>query len=98
MNHKNFLRANALVKQDELGCYDWIHEEGLLIVDKLDNLDEEHGEYLFQAYNIDRDEWAAVATHQIIILDNSVLDLPPIMEGCNVIFCSGSEVKGVRRK
>ncbi len=32
------LKVNALVKQDELGCYDWIHEEALCIVAKLDNI------------------------------------------------------------
>lgn len=92
----NKLKANALVKQDELDCYDWIHEEALCIVAKLDNIDEEHGIYLFQAYNIDRCEWGGVASHQIIILDESILDLPPLMEGCDIICGSGSEVKGFK--
>lgn len=54
---KKEIATNALVKQTELDCYDWIHEEALCLVAKLDNLDVEHGIYLFQAYNIDRDEW-----------------------------------------
>lgn len=90
------LKVNALVKQDELGCYDWIHEEALCIVAKLDNIDEEHGIYFFQAYNIDRDEWGGVTSDQIIILDDSIIDLPPLMSGCDVIYGSGSEVFGFK--
>lgn len=94
----NELKVNALVKQDELGCYDWIHEEGLCIVAKLDTIDEEHGIYFFQAYNMDRDEWGAVTSDQIIITDNSILDLPPLMSDCDIICGSGNDVRGVKFK
>ena len=90
------LKVNALVKQDELGCYDWIHEEALCIVVKLDNIDEEHGIYFFQAYNIDRDEWGGVTSDQIIILDEAILTMPPLMEGCDIIAGHGGFVRGVK--
>ena len=88
------LKVNALVKQNELDCYDWIHEEGLCVVTKITTLDEEHKIYLFQAYNMDRDEWGGVTSDQIIITDNSILDLHPLMEDCNVICGDGEDVRG----
>lgn len=38
----------------------------------------------------------AVDNNQVIILDESLLNLPPLMEGCDVIFGSGSEVFGFK--
>lgn len=89
------VKINALVKGSELDCYDWIHEEGLCLVVKLDDIDEEHGICLYQAYNIDRDEWGTVASNQVVIVDDSVLDFPPIMKNCDVIVGSGNEVRAV---
>jgi len=94
---KGRLKVNALVKGSKLNCYDWIHEEGLCVVNKIKDLDAEHGIYLFQVYNIDRNEWAGVANDQIIILDNSLLDLPPIMNDCDIIAGSGSSVTGLKQ-
>lgn len=90
------LKTNALVKQGELSCYNWVHEESLCIVAKLDNIDEERGVYLFQAYNIDRDEWGGVTSDQVIILDETILTMPPLMEGCDVITGHGGFVRGIK--
>ena len=66
----------------------------MCIVAKITTLDEEHKIYLFQAYNIDRDCWGGVTSDQIIITDNSILDLPPLMEDCDVIYGFGNDVRG----
>lgn len=88
------LKTNAFVKQDELDCYNWIHEEKLCIVAKLDILDEET--FLFQAYNLDRKEWGAVTNQQIILLDKNILSFPPIMEDCSIMGTSDGEIIGIR--
>lgn len=90
------IKPNALVKQTELDCYDWVHEEGLYITEKINDIDKENGIYLFQAFNIDRREWGGVASNQIIIIDDSILDLQPIMENYNIISMSGDKITGIK--
>lgn len=97
MNNEN-LKPNALVKMDELDCYDWEHEDGLLIVAKIDDLDKEHGIYLYHAYNIDKKAWGGVASHQIILLDPSWEDAVAEFEGYSSIYGCGNKVRGIKKK
>ena len=67
------MKANALVKRNSLiEPYGWIHEQGLILVQKLLVIDEESGSALYHAYNIDTDEWAGVTTDDVLIIDDSI--------------------------
>lgn len=88
------IKANALVKRDSLmESYGWIHEQGLLLVQKLLVVDEENGIDLYQAYNIDTDEWAGVTTEDVLIIDDSIVHTEPNYPTAQYIVVEGPKVR-----
>lgn len=88
------IKANALVKRNSLmEPYGWIHEQGLLLVQKLLVVDEEHGIDLYQAYNIDTDEWAGVTTEDVLIIDERITKTKPNYPTAQFIVVEGPKVR-----
>lgn len=91
---KTKLKANALVKRDSLlEAYGWIHEQGLILVQKLLVVDEFNGIALYQAYNIDTDEWAGVTTDDVLIIDDSITKTEPNFPTAQYIVVEGPKVR-----
>lgn len=87
------IQANALVKRDNLrGPYGWIHEQGLLITQKLLVLDENRGVDLYQAYNIDTNQWAGVTSEDILLLDEGISQTKPSYPSAHHIIIEGPKL------
>lgn len=57
----------ATVRGNELDCYNWEDGEDLVILDRLDVLDDKHSIFLYKVYNVDRNEFGGVSSDQIIM-------------------------------
>ena len=60
----------AIVKGNELSCYNWDNEDELIVFAKVQNLDAENGCFLFDTYNVTKSMSGAVDNDQIIFIDD----------------------------
>lgn len=90
------LEANAFVKGLELNNVNWFHEDRLTLTDKICTIDEESHEYIFNAYNHDRKAWGFVATYQIIVFDNTVFDMPSLMDDFDCVQSCDDEIIAIK--
>ena len=86
------MKANAFVRGNSLDCYNWEAEEGLVILAKIQELDEEHHISLFQAYNLDRKEYGAVDSAQIILMDKTLQDAKPLTTDAVAVYSIGEDI------
>lgn len=77
------MKINALVKGMSLIEQGWIHEEGLLVLNKVLSFGSAETS-LFIAYNIDKDEYLAIRGDQFLSLDNSIFDMPAMIDSSSL--------------
>lgn len=77
------MKINALVKGMSLIKQGWIHEEGLIVLNKVLSFGSAETS-LFIAYNIDKDEYLAIRGDQFLSLDNSILDMPAMIDNSSL--------------
>lgn len=87
--------ANALVKYDSLECYDWEHEDRLIVISKITNLAEDVD--LYYVYNIDKNEYGDVTTDQMIPIDADYLNMEYTDLGSNGIMVDGPNITIVHK-
>lgn len=77
------MKVNALVKGMSLIEQGWIHEEGLIILNKVLSFGSAETS-LFTAYNVDKDEYLVIRGDQFLSLDNSILDMPAMIDSSSL--------------
>lgn len=77
------MKINALVKGMSLIEQGWLHEEGLIILNKVLSFGNAETS-LFIAYNVDKDEYLAVRGDQFLPLDNSIFDMPAMIDSSSL--------------
>lgn len=77
------MKINALVKGMSLIEQGWIHEEGLIVLNKVLNFGSAETS-LFIAYNVDKDEYLAIRGDQFISLDNSIFNMPAMIDSSSL--------------
>ena len=77
------MKINALVKGMSLIEQGWIHEEGLIILNKVLSFGSAETS-LFIAYNVDKDEYLAIRGDQFISFDNSIFDMPAMIDSSSL--------------
>lgn len=58
----------AFVKGDSLACYEWEDGDRLVIIKKLDVIDQINNIFLYKVINLDKDSVAAVISDQITLI------------------------------
>lgn len=79
------MKINALVKGMSLIEQGWLHEEGLIILNKVLSFGSAETS-LFTAYNVDKDEYLVIRGDQFLSLslDNSILDMPAMIDSSSL--------------
>ena len=77
------MKINALVKGMSLIEQGWLHEEGLIILNKVLSFGDAETS-LFIAYNVDKDEYLAIRGDQFISLDNSIFNMPAMIDSSSL--------------
>lgn len=78
--------VKAIVKGDELACYEWEAEDELVITHKIAEMAE--GCYLYHAINKTKDEQASVLDFQIIFIDDptELIKSEPVYDDSHKMF------------
>lgn len=77
------MKINALVKGMSLIEQGWVHEEGLIVLNKVLSFGSDETS-LFIAYNVDKDEYLAIKGNQFLSLDNSIFDMPAMIDSSSL--------------
>ena len=77
------MKINALVKGMSLIEQGWLHEEGLIILNKVLSFGDAETS-LFIAYNVDKDEYLAIRGDQFLSFDNSVFEMPAMIDSSSL--------------
>ena len=77
------MKINALVKGMSLIEQGWIHEEGLIILNKVLSFGNAETS-LFIAYNVDKDEYLTIRGDQFLSFDNSIFDMPAMIDSSSL--------------
>lgn len=84
------MNLTAFVKGNSLDCYEWEAEDKLEIKYKIEELAP--GISFFQVFNIDKQEFGAVTSNQIIIIDKQVNQMKPISTNHKFAYGLGKDI------